>query len=136
MQASVLSFKVAVVFAIAGISMGIGMAIMQNHAIMPAHAHLNLLGWVSLFLFGIYYRFNPTVDQSKLAMIQVGVWSLGTIVLTVAVAALHSGYTQFDPLAAISAIVLLLDMLLFAALVFHPTLVERLAQRQCSHPAE
>jgi hypothetical protein len=47
---------------------------------------------------------------------------LGTIVLTVAVAALHLGQTQFDSLAAISSIVLLADMLLFAALVFRPTL--------------
>jgi len=67
---------------------------MRDHAIMPAHAHLNLLGWVSLFLFGIYYRLNPSLEFSRLALVQVAVWSLGTIVLTVAVAALHLGQTQ------------------------------------------
>jgi hypothetical protein len=56
MNASTLSFRAATIFAVAGISMGIAMAVMRDHAIMPAHAHLNLLGWVSLFLFGIYYR--------------------------------------------------------------------------------
>jgi hypothetical protein len=123
MQASALSFRAAVVFAIAGMVMGIPMAVIQDRAVMPAHAHLNLLGWVSLAIFGIYYRLNPLLDRSRLAVVQVLAWSLGTIVLTVAVAALHSGYAQFDPLAAISATVLLLDMLLFAAFVFRPTLV-------------
>jgi len=94
MQASALSFRAAVVFAIAGMVMGIAMAVIQNHAVMPAHAHLNLLGWVSLAIFGIYYRLNSVLDRSRLAVVQVLVWSLGTIVLTVAVAALHSGYTQ------------------------------------------
>ena len=94
MHASSLSFRLAVLFVIAGMAMGIGMAMTQNHAMMPAHAHLNLLGWVSLFLFGIYYERRPALDTSRLAMIQVGLWSLGTVVLTVAVAAIHLGYMQ------------------------------------------
>lgn len=136
MQASALSFRAAVVFAIAGMVMGIAMAVIQDRAVMPAHAHLNLLGWVSLAIFGIYYRLNPLLDRSRLAVVQVLAWSLGTIVLTVAVAALHSGYTQVDSLAAISAIVLLLDMLLFAAFVFRPTLVARSGILPVLSPAE
>src|SRR5215208_6185153 len=99
MTASSLSFRLAVTFVIAGIAMGIGMAASQNHAIMPAHAHLNLLGWVSLFLFGIYYERRPVLDTSRLALIQVGLWSLGTVILTIAVAAIHLGYTAADPIA-------------------------------------
>jgi len=52
MQASAFSFRAATLFALAGIGMGIAMGVMHDHAVMPAHAHLNLLGWVSLFLFG------------------------------------------------------------------------------------
>src|ERR671921_1898195 len=100
MKASALSFKLAVLFVIAGMAMGIGMAAAQDHSIMPAHAHLNLLGWVSLFLFGIYYERRPALDASRLALIQVVVWSLGTVLLTVAVAAIHLGYEAADPLAA------------------------------------
>src|SRR5215217_1018064 len=99
-KASSLSYRLAVLFVITGMAMGIGMAASQNHAIMPAHAHLNLLGWVSLFLFGIYYERRPALDQSRLALVQVGVWSLGTVVLTIAVAAIHLGYEAADPVAA------------------------------------
>jgi len=120
MHASSLSFRLAVLFVIAGMAMGIGMAMTQNHAIMPAHAHLNLLGWVSLFLFGIYYERRPALDTSRLAMIQVVLWSVGTVVLTVAVSAIHLGYHAADPIAALASLIVLAAMLLFAYFVFRP----------------
>jgi peptidoglycan/LPS O-acetylase OafA/YrhL len=120
MTASSLSFKLAVLFVIAGMAMGIGMAASQDHSIMPAHAHLNLLGWVSLFLFGIYYERRPVLDTSRLALVQVIVWSIGTVILTVAVAALHLGYAAFDPVAAIASLIVLAAMVLFAYFVFRP----------------
>jgi len=70
------------------------------------------------------------------AVVQAVVWSAGTIALTIAVAALHFGYTQFEPVAAVSSIVLLADMLLFAALVFRPTLVQRTSTEPTLVPAE
>jgi hypothetical protein len=124
MPASSLSFRLAVLFVIAGMAMGIGMAASQNHAIMPAHAHLNLLGWVSLFLFGIYYERRPALDTSRLARLQVWIWSFGTTVLTIAVAAIHLGYEGADPVAAIASLIVLAAMLMFAYLVFRPTAYE------------
>jgi cbb3-type cytochrome oxidase subunit 1 len=87
---------------------------------MPAHAHLNLLGWVSLFLFGIYYERRPALDASRLALIQVVVWSVGTVILTVAVAAIHLGYTAADPIAALASLIVLAAMVLFGYFVFRP----------------
>jgi len=118
MKTSSTSFKVACLFAIAGLSMGIGMAASQDHTLMPAHAHLNLLGWVSLFLFGVFYRLHPALETSRLAMTQIVVWSVGTAFLTVAVAALHFGYAAFEPVAALSALLLLGSLGLFSVLVF------------------
>ncbi len=100
--------------------MGIAMAATQNHAVMPAHAHLNLLGWVSLFLFGIYYKLHPATDVSHLARVQIMVWTAGTVVLTIAVAAIHLGYTAADPVAGMSSLVVLTGMGLFGYLVFKP----------------
>jgi hypothetical protein len=103
---------------------------------MPAHAHLNLLGWVSLFLFGIYYHLHPAMDGSRLARIQVAIWSIGTFVLTAAVAAIHMGYTAADPAAAVSSLVLLGAMVLFGILVFWPSLAGRLSSTAVLTPAE
>jgi hypothetical protein len=77
-------------------------------------------GWVSLFLFGIYYERRPRLDASKLALVQVTLWSAGTVVLTIAVAAIHLGYKAADPLAGIASLVVLAAMLLFAYFVFRP----------------
>ncbi len=120
MKASALSFRLAVLFVLAGMAMGIGMAASHDHSIMPAHAHLNLLGWVSLFLFGIYYERRPSLDASRLARIQVVLWSLGTVLLTIAVAAIHLGYTAADPIAALASLLVLAAMILFAYFIFRP----------------
>src|SRR3712207_5402446 len=118
MTASALSFRLAVLFVLTGMAMGIGMAVSGNHSIMPAHAHLNLLGWVSLFLFGIYYERRPALDASRLAMIQVWLWSVGTTILTIAVAAIHLGYTAADPVAGLASLIVLAAMLLFGSFGF------------------
>jgi hypothetical protein len=136
MKASALSFRAAVLFALIGMGMGIAMAIARDHSVMPAHAHLNLLGWVSLFLFGIYYRLNPALDVSRLALVQVGVWSLGTVVLTIGVAAIHMGYEAADPIAGVGSLFVLAAMVLFAALVFRPTLGTRRTSALLLTPAE
>ena len=135
MTASVLSFRLAVLFVIAGMAMGIGMAASHDHSIMPAHAHLNLLGWVSLFLFGVYYERRPNLDASRLARVQVGVWAAGTVVLTAAVAALRLGYTAAEPFAAVSSLVLLGAMFLFAYFVFRLG-TDRVTSRVRLTPAE
>jgi hypothetical protein len=118
LRASSASFRIAVLFALAGIVMGIAMAASGDHSLMPAHAHVNLLGWVSLFLFGIYYRLRPEIDARRAAMVQVGVWSVGTAAMTVAVAGLHLGHKAFVPVASVSSLVVLAGIGLFAWLVF------------------
>ncbi len=47
-----LYFKTAILFLIFGIGMGLNMAISQDHSVIGAHAHCNLLGWVTMALFG------------------------------------------------------------------------------------
>ena len=64
MRASSLSFRAAVLFVIAGMVWGLVMAISENRATFPAHAHRNLLGWVSPFLFGVFYHLRPEIDRS------------------------------------------------------------------------
>jgi peptidoglycan/LPS O-acetylase OafA/YrhL len=118
MKASVVSFRAAVLMVLAGMIWGMVMGISQDHSTMPAHAHLNLLGWVSLFLFGIYYRLHPNIDINPLARVQVWIWIVATLVLAVGIALVHSGHGIGDPIAAVSSLVVFVDMILFGWLVF------------------
>jgi hypothetical protein len=52
-----------------GVSLGISMGIRQDFALAPVHAHLNLLGWASLALFGLTYRAYPELNQRRLAKV-------------------------------------------------------------------
>ena len=135
MKASTLSFQVAVLFVLIGMAWGIQMAISQNHAAMPAHAHLNLLGWVSLFLMGIYYRLHPALDGARSAFVQVWTWILGTVVLTAGVGMLHSGVESGEPLAAVGSFIALFGMLLFGWQVVRVGRVENAGELAAS-PAE
>jgi hypothetical protein len=132
MNASVLSFRAAVVMVVAGMIWGIVMGISQDHSTFPAHAHLILLGWVSLFLFGIYYHLHPAIDRDRLAYVQVFVWIAATILLTVGVALVHSGHSIGDPIAAAGSLVILTDMLLFGWLVYRREPTELAGQHQLS----
>jgi hypothetical protein len=135
MKASVLSFRAAVIMVVAGMIWGIVMGISGDHSTFPAHAHLNLLGWVSLFLFGIYYHLHPAIDRDRLALAQVWVWIAATIVLTAGVALIYSGHAAGDAIAATGSFVILADMILFGWLVFRREQVE-LAARRSAAPAE
>jgi FtsH-binding integral membrane protein len=117
MKASSLSFPAATLLAIVGMVWGIVMAASGDHSAMPAHAHLNLLGWVSLFLFGIFYHLHPAVDQSRAAIVQVAVWIAATVVLTIGVALIYAGREIGEAIATAGAVVVLADMLLFGWLV-------------------
>jgi peptidoglycan/LPS O-acetylase OafA/YrhL len=126
MKASSLSFPVAVLMVIAGMIWGIIMAVSRDHSAMPAHAHLNLLGWVSLFLFGVFYHLHPAVDRSRAAFIQVTVWIVGTIILTIGVGLIHTGHDIGAPFAIFGSLIVFTAMLLFGWLVVRR---ERTAQR-------
>jgi len=57
-------------------------------------------------------------------------------VLTIAVAAIHMGYEAADPAAAVGSLIVLAAMLLFAVLVFRPTLGTRMTSAAVLTPAE
>jgi hypothetical protein len=101
-----------------GMSLGIYMGIAQDHTLTPVHAHLNLLGWVSMFIAGLYYR---THEQAigRLALAQVAASTLGYMSMTAGLAAiLIIGRETFLPLTIIGSLLVWLGMLLFLTIVW------------------
>jgi hypothetical protein len=56
---------VSVVILLVGMLAGVAMGMQEDFALQPAHAHLNLVGGVLLFLFGLYYRLIPAAGGSR-----------------------------------------------------------------------
>jgi hypothetical protein len=57
--------------------------------------------------------------------VQVWVWIIGTVILTIGVGLVHTGHAVGDPIAAVGSFVVLLDTLLFGWLVFRGERAER-----------
>ena len=60
-------FTVAPIYGLAGMIWGIIMGATQDHSMMPAHAHLNLLGMVLNAIFGTFYALAAGRVSTRLA---------------------------------------------------------------------
>lgn len=76
MTVSCFAFLVAALAGATGMSLGIYMGMAHDFALAPAHAHLNLLGWVTMMLYGLYHR-GVERSGNRLAWTQVGAGALG-----------------------------------------------------------
>ena len=124
-------FRVSVSLALVGIILGIVMGIRQDFTLMPAHAHLNLRGFVTLFLSALYYRAVPEAAASRLARYQAIISMVGAVVFPVGIASvLLGGHDRFEPLVVGGALTGFLGMALFAVIVFRTSGVERATSAQ------
>lgn len=78
---SLMLLRFASVFGLIGAIMGAHMAGAGSYAFRPIHAHILVVGWLSLFAWAVYYKVFQT---SSTVLAKVHVWSaiLGTIGLT------------------------------------------------------
>jgi len=73
-------FAVAPVYVLIGMSLGIFMGASGDHSLYPAHAHMNLLGWVTLALFGTFYALARDASQ-KLAWTTFFLMNAGLVIM-------------------------------------------------------
>lgn len=66
----------AAICLIVGVSLGIFMGIAHDYLLTPVHAHVNLVGWASLALFGLLYRAFPDLKRGWTATLHL--WLCGS----------------------------------------------------------
>jgi hypothetical protein len=76
MRITYFCFILATLAGTIGMLLGLYMGIAGDHSLSPSHAHLNLLGWVTMMLYGLYHRGAPQVDM-VLRWVQVGLGGAG-----------------------------------------------------------
>ena len=111
-------FGTAILFLMSGITLGLAMAVSQDHSLAPVHAHINLLGWVTSALFGGYYALNPGKASGWLPRIQCAVYTLGLLVMLPALYYLYTGHPEIEPILGAASMAVALGVVLFAAVVF------------------
>ncbi|MEA2917222.1 MAG: hypothetical protein QOJ15_9303 [Bradyrhizobium sp.] len=106
------------VILLVGMLAGIAMGIQQNFVLAPAHAHLNLVGGVLLFLFGLYYRLIPAAGSSTLAKVQGWLHIIGAILFPVGVAVVLLKGPSFEAAPIAGSLIVVAAMALFVVIVF------------------
>src|ERR1700744_1044859 len=74
-------FALGVVYVLIGMGWGMHMGEANDFVRAPAHAHLNLLGWVTMALYGIFYALTQKTMSPRLAWANFIVSGLGVVVM-------------------------------------------------------
>ena len=95
--------------------LGVFMGINQDFTLSPAHAHLNLLGWVSLALYGLYHR-GVARASDRLAWVQASSAAAGATLMAGGLAAYLMVHTDdFAPFIIGGSLLAIAGMALFVA---------------------
>lgn len=110
--------KSSVIYLLIGLSLGIYMGMSKDHSQTPTHVHLNMLGWVTMALMGVIYKSWPQAAAAKLASVTYWLAHISVIGMTVGLFLMFSGHEQYEIIAAVAAIVTIVNILLFTILLY------------------
>ncbi|MCQ6563014.1 hypothetical protein [Paenibacillus mendelii] len=111
--------RVAAIYALMGALMGADMAGRKDYSMIPAHAHILVVGWLSLFAYGMFYYVFKEISMKKTARFHAWTSLIGGGLMPIGMLV----YNKMENTATllgfiIPASVLLIAMALFLVLVF------------------
>ena len=113
-------FALGVTCVLVGMVGGMWMGATHDFVAAPAHAHLNLLGWVTMGLFGAFYSLTRETFSPKLAWANFALSALGVIVLvpSLALMLLHGNDPAYEPGVTAGSVLSFASMAVFAVSAF------------------
>ena len=106
--------RLAVLYALIGVALGIVMAASHDYNLKPVHAHLNLLGWVSLALFGFWYRSVPASAENMLAKIHFWLYNIAFPIQMTTLVLYRMGNKSIEPVLALASMAVGIAFVCFA----------------------
>ena len=103
-------------YLLVGLGFGMYMGATGKHTFIPVHAHINLLGFTLMSIFGLAYRLMPELAGSALATAHFWLHQIGALVLLVALFLMFSGQVPEAKLTLVlplSQVAILLGILSF-----------------------
>lgn len=117
MQISRNFMVIGVVYLLLGIIFGMYMSGSGDHEFTPLHAHINLLGFTLMTVFGVVYRVVPDMAGNTLARAHFWLHQAGALGLLVMLWLLLSGRigeAGMVPVAPVAELLVLLGIVAFA----------------------
>jgi hypothetical protein len=106
-------FRIAMCWILVGVTFGLVMAGSHNYTMTPVHAHINLLGWVSMSLFAFFYRLWPAAATTKLARIHFWTYVPAHFVQMVTLALMLGGNTAVEPVLGLASFAVAAGFIMF-----------------------
>lgn len=120
-----------------GMLAGVVMGIAHDFTLGPAHAHLNLVGGVMLFLFGLYYRVVPAAGSTRLATVQGWLHMTGAVLFPVGIALSITQGPAYMPVPVVGALIVTAAVVLFGVIVVRNARIEAASARRVGpHPID
>jgi hypothetical protein len=120
-------FALGVVYLLLGMVWGAHMGASEDFTMMPAHAHLNLLGWVTMAIYGTFYALTHASLKPRLAWINFALAALGVTIMIPFLALYLAGHEAKYIMGIVAGeIATLLSLLVFAVSVYRELVRPRL----------
>lgn len=103
------------ILAVIGMCLGIVMGIREDFTLVAIHAHINLVGWASLALFGLAYA-TGLARKDRWAVLQYWIATAGAVIMPVGI--YFAIMDQQQLLVIVGSLLTLGSMLLFIANVW------------------
>lgn len=113
--------RLGVLAVLVGVSLGIWMGANENFTLRPVHAHINLIGWASMMLFGLVYRVIPEAAKGWMPVAHFILAAVGFLVMMPSLSLMLMGNMVLVPFLVASEAMVLASLLLFAIIVFRAT---------------
>ncbi|MFZ5728354.1 MAG: hypothetical protein ACOY4G_03290 [Pseudomonadota bacterium] len=116
-----LFYAAATIYILIGVTWGLAMSVTHDFTTSPAHAHLNLIGWVSQALMGAFYATLGRRSPGWMPAANFVLTNVGVVCMISAMTLMFMGVLTMEeikPLFAIGGPGVLLGFAVFACAVF------------------
>jgi len=121
-------FVTGALLLLSGMVLGEYMGAREDFALAPLHAHINLLGWVTLALYGTFYTLTRDTYSPRLAWTNYILSSVGVLAMIPMLALLLTapdGAKKYGAFAGAAGGIALLGLLVFLISAFRELMRKR-----------
>ncbi|WP_159881561.1 hypothetical protein [Paenibacillus puerhi] len=111
--------RISAVYALIGALLGSDIAGRKDYAMVPGHAHILVVGWLTLFAYGIFYYVFKEIGMKKTAKLHVWSSLIGGGLMPLSMLVYYKMENTATMLTFITtASILLVGIILFIVLLF------------------
>jgi len=111
--------RISAIYALIGALMGSDIAGRKDYTMVPAHAHILVVGWLTLFAYGIFYYVFKNISMMKTAKLQAWTSLIGGGLMPIGMLAYYKAENTVTLLGFIvPACILLAAIFLFLVILF------------------